>query len=285
MEKRYLAFEIQSKESNPDQNPYGGFSGFATRPVTDRVGDIVNPMGIQNLQEYMKNPVVLWNHSPDKPIGHTTSMEPRPDGLWTEGRFDADPESQKIKSKLEGGTLNALSIGFRPLKSHPISSREDAEKLCAERGLSLELHNHNAEIVDGRFIDTWELFEQSVVSVPANQDALITFVKSLEEPEPKPQGQTLVEIFSELDERVEEEKAGRIISLANRGRIQKLLEVISELNRVAVTAKRGLQELLTLSEPPSADADKDAPDTPRDENALDAISTKLAEITNLLKEE
>mgnify|MGYP005814236155 CR=1 FL=1 len=175
------AFFIKETEPNTDAN-LGGWKGFATKPVVDRVGDIVNPMGLQNLDEYMKNPVVFFNHNVNQPIGRVTRLEARADGLWDEGRFGRTEFAQDRRRDLEDGIINMQSIGFQPIDSRPIRDANDARALMKQHGMEYDALDEKAQLriaTEGEYIDTWDLYEISLVGIPANPAAQIAFAKSL----------------------------------------------------------------------------------------------------------
>src|SRR5262245_66180435 len=55
----------------------------------DRAGDIVVPQGLRNLDEYLRNPVVLWAHNRVAlpPIGVCVRLDVQPDRIVAETRF------------------------------------------------------------------------------------------------------------------------------------------------------------------------------------------------------
>jgi len=133
--------------------------GTATTPTPDRVGDIINPLGVE-----FKNPLpLLWQHMSDKPIGTVKLQKPTKDGI----EFIASlPRPEEIKSQslrdrieeaiesVELGLVRATSIGIRPLKY--------------------------AYMKDGGidFQET-EVMELSLVTIPANAEATISQIKSI----------------------------------------------------------------------------------------------------------
>jgi HK97 family phage major capsid protein/HK97 family phage prohead protease len=132
--------------------------GMASTPVVDRVGDIVEPMGAQ-----FKLPMpLLWQHRADEPVGWVEFAKPNKNGIPFKARI-ADIEEpgplkdmvdrawQAVKAKLVRG----VSIGFR-IVEHSIM----------ENG--------------GWRISDWEWLELSLVSIPANADATIQTVKSID---------------------------------------------------------------------------------------------------------
>ncbi|AKR55713.1 phage capsid protein [Devosia sp. H5989] len=134
--------------------------GVATTPETDRVGDIVEPLGVS-----FKNPMpFLWQHQHDAPIGTVKFDKPTKDGITFEAELPTIDEPGALRDRIEeawqsikAGLVRAVSIGFRAIEY--------------------------AWMDDGgiRFIKT-EVFELSAVTIPANAQALITGTsKSLDE--------------------------------------------------------------------------------------------------------
>ena len=121
----------------------------------DAHGERINVEGI-NFKEYKKNPVVLWGHDGfNLPIAKTTKIWKENGKLMARATFDlADDFPRKVYRKIKDGFLNAVSIGGMV--------EEWAE--------------------DGLTINKLNMKEFSVVSVPANPEALAT-VKSLSETE------------------------------------------------------------------------------------------------------
>ncbi len=134
--------------------------GIATTPNPDRVGDIVEPLGVR-----FKNPMpLLHQHDHDKPVGTVTFDTPTKDGITFEAKLpkieEAGPLRDRIETawgELKAGLVRAVSIGFRALE---YSWMDDG-------GI--------------RFIST-EVLELSLVSVPANADAVISTIKSIDRP-------------------------------------------------------------------------------------------------------
>lgn len=134
------------------------FSGWATTPAMDRVQDTINPMGAK-----FANPLVLLHqHNHDAPIGNVVFEKPTPKGIKFEAEMpvinDAGPLKDRVDTawgEIQHGLVRAVSIGFRPLK---YAFKEDG-------GIEFQ------EI---------EIFELSTVSIPANAEAIISAVKSID---------------------------------------------------------------------------------------------------------
>lgn len=134
--------------------------GIATTPAVDRVGDIIDPLGVK-----FQNPLsFLWQHQHDKPIGSVKFDKPTAKGIEFEAEI-AHPdtvESVGLKDRLQEawdsiktGLVRAVSVGFRPIEYSFMD---------------------NGGI---RFSET-EVYELSAVTIPANSDALITTIKSVD---------------------------------------------------------------------------------------------------------
>lgn len=140
-------------------------SFIASTGTPDRYGDIVDPRG-WNLENYEKNPIVLLNHNPNNlPIGRG-NVRFSDDKLWKDRKllidvdFDMnDPESARIAQKAKNGFLNSVSVGFNPKNSVKRSDLEEKHWAYSAKG--------------GMFFESAELLEVSVVTIPANPEAVI----------------------------------------------------------------------------------------------------------------
>jgi len=140
--ERKLNLKIKSAER--ESNVY---TGIATSNDVDRLRERINLRGLRNLDEYLQNPILLYNHDPKSPIGVVESVNIKEDEIEVTFRLASTPLAQEVKTLIDDGVLRALSIGF-------ISHRQRAE--------------------DGILIhDEWSWLETSVVSIPANPKALI----------------------------------------------------------------------------------------------------------------
>jgi HK97 family phage prohead protease/HK97 family phage major capsid protein len=121
----------------------------------DRVGDVVDPQGWQ-LDRIKSDPVVLFNHDRNQVLGRWTDVRVR-DGelrgriVWTGS--DKWPFAQYIRDLVREGILRTVSVGFRALDKQLLT--KDGDK----------------NFGPFRFTKS-ELLEASLVSVPANPNAL-----------------------------------------------------------------------------------------------------------------
>lgn len=133
-------------------------AGVATTPEPDRVGDIIEPLGVS-----FKNPLpLLLYHDSRKPVGFTTFKKPTKDGIAFEASIPTIDEPGTLKDRIDeawqsvkSGLVSGVSIGFRAIET--------------------------AFMNDGgmHFLKT-EVVELSLVTVPANASATIHSIKTLD---------------------------------------------------------------------------------------------------------
>lgn len=128
----------------------------ASTSAPDRYGDIV----AQNwdLASYKRNPIILLNHNANAlPIGKG-SVDVVDGALQVDVAFDMDdPIGAEVARKTKAGFMSAVSVGFNPIASTP---RSQLPK------------DHVAYGTKGTYFEKAELLEVSVVTIPANGDAV-----------------------------------------------------------------------------------------------------------------
>jgi len=152
MNRAYAVLEIKAVDEEKRT-----FRGIATTPSTDRMDDIVEPKGA-----VFKLPIpLLWQHNSSDPIGWVRSATVTDAGIEVECEIASIEEEGELKQRL----LKAWQM----LKTNLV------------RGLSIGFNSLEYSRIDGtygfRFIK-WEWLELSAVTIPANQDASITAIKS-----------------------------------------------------------------------------------------------------------
>lgn len=152
--------EGKSMASNITKNYAGVTKAIGERQIrvvvstgdTDREGDIIDPVGI-DFTAYKSNPVVLFQHDHDEPIAKCEQIgvvKGRVEALVQFPPEGVNSKSDEVYGLIKAGVLNAVSIGFIPKSWSPIEGSKF-----------------------GRRFTTCECIEFSVVSVPANSNALI----------------------------------------------------------------------------------------------------------------
>jgi HK97 family phage prohead protease len=127
--------------------------------TVDRMNDIVMSTGWV-LDDFLKNPIALFNHNSNFPIGTWSDVAVKNGQL--RGRLNLLKEGKsarvdEIRALIEAGILKATSVGFAPLEHEPMKSGDP---------------------FGGSRYKRQALVETSVVSVPANPNA-ISLAKSL----------------------------------------------------------------------------------------------------------
>ena len=130
--------------------------GSASTNALDRAGDVIEAEAWTKggLENFKGNPIILFNHNYDKPIGRATGLEVTDNGLEISAKISK--AAGDVRDLVKDGVLGAFSVGFRV---------KDADYMAE---------------TDGYKIKDAELFEVSVVSVPCNQGATFSVAKSFD---------------------------------------------------------------------------------------------------------
>lgn len=148
-----------------DKKEKGKMSFVASTDRADRYGDIIDQRG-WDLDSYKANPVILLNHDHQSlPIGRG-DVRLTEAGLVIDVEFDmADPRAAEIAGKAERGFMNAVSVGFTPIKATPRAQLPAEHFAFSKAG--------------GQFFERAELLEVSIVTIPANADAVAIAAKNI----------------------------------------------------------------------------------------------------------
>lgn len=160
MENRNIKAEIRAKGNEENRT----VTFVASTYDKDRHGTILNQKN-WNLDNFNANPIIGYQHNV---YGDDMCNPPNPDDQLGFGRAyiegdelliditfepaEINPLAEKIFKKIQFGSLNAVSVGFMPLKN--------------EKG------NHGEQREDGFYFYGQELLEVSVVNIPSNPKAL-----------------------------------------------------------------------------------------------------------------
>ena len=150
-----VPLSIKSVDDSGEFEGYGSVFG-----VKDSYDDIVTPgaftKSLARWQERKSLPALLWQHKLDEPIGVYTEMREDENGLFVRGRLliDDDPLARRAHAHMKAGSLTGLSIGY-VLDDYDFDKEKSAFML--------------------KDIDLWEV---SLVTFPANDEARISNVKS-----------------------------------------------------------------------------------------------------------
>ncbi|WP_287497948.1 phage major capsid protein [Pandoraea sp. CB10b_02] len=133
--------------------------GIATTPEVDRAGDIVESLGVR-----FQNPLpLLWQHKHDAPVGTVVFDKPTADGISFEASLPTIAEEGALRDRIEEAwqsvkakLVRGVSIGFRPIE-------------------------YSFMDTGGIRFSQSEVYELSLVTIPANQSATIQTIKSFDD--------------------------------------------------------------------------------------------------------
>lgn len=200
-------------------------AGKASSPAVDRARDVIlaEAWAKGGVDNYRKNPILLFNHDYNEPIGKVTHLELNEEGLSVKGVVF---EGTKAYTLIQKGVLKTFSVGFLI---------KDADYNRA---------------TDGLIIKDAELLEISVVSVPCNQEATFEVAKSYSNQE-----------FEDLKEKFgKDTDKGALASSENKMDEDTVNELIAKAMASAKGAGEELTEAKVASIVASVLAEKDAAD-------------------------
>jgi len=130
--------------------------GSASTNALDRAGDIIETDAWTKggLENFKNNPIILFNHNYDRPIGRAKDLQVNDNGLQISAKISK--AAGEVTQLIKDGVLGAFSVGFKV---------KDADYMTE---------------TDGYKIKDAELFEVSVVSIPCNQGATFGLSKSFD---------------------------------------------------------------------------------------------------------
>lgn len=222
----------------------GFFSTYEKTP--DSYGDIIVPGAFTKTIEKRKesgHPFPLcFNHDFSSVIGAVDSVEEKEAGPYIEAHFLDTTLAQDVRKMVQSGAIYQFSFAYDVLKSREPNTEEKANGVL-------------------NVLEELEIFEVSVVTVPANQNAVVTDIKSAIEAEVK---------AGRRNNKSDEETIKQIISLA-----QSLLETKEEPEDTTETeeenGEKAIPEVNVAAEEPT-------------ENGNSKRASELLEKINSLKE-
>jgi HK97 family phage prohead protease len=153
-QRAYSTFEIKAVDDDKRE-----LQGIATTPSPDRMQDIVEPKGAE-----FKLPLpFLWQHHSGEPIGHVTKAKVTRDGIDVTVKLVQTDEPGTLKDRLDEAWQSI--------------------KLGLVRGLSIGFSSIEHSFIEGTYgihFIKWAWHELSAVTIPANAEATITAIKSLD---------------------------------------------------------------------------------------------------------
>ena len=155
MKNKLLHLDATFKAADSDDGSIK-ITGYASTNDKDRAGDVIvsEAWTKGGLEDYKKNPILLFNHDYSKPIGRATALSVNEKGLSIEATISK--AAGDVVELVKDQVLSAFSVGFM-IKDADYDSKTDIF-----------------------VIKEAELYEISVVSVPCNQDATFSLAKAFD---------------------------------------------------------------------------------------------------------
>lgn len=151
----YKSHEIKSIDE--DQGIIKGYASVFGNIDSD--GDIMDKGSFtKTLSENKQRVKFLWQHRMDMPLGKVLDVKEDEIGVPFEAKISNTQLGEDAKTLIKDGVLNEFSVGFMPIKM--------------EKGS--DGYNHIKEV---------KLYEFSLVTLAANDQATMTDYKSIEKPE------------------------------------------------------------------------------------------------------
>lgn len=146
MDKKNFNFTEFTTEKNGIVTGYASVSN-----VIDKHNDLIVPGAFKNINE--KAIKFLWQHKPEEPIGIIEELFEDQKGLFFKAKLLLDlPVAKSAYRLVKGKAISGVSIGFKPTKYH-----------------------YEGDI---RIIEELDLWEISLVTFPANEEANVLEIKS-----------------------------------------------------------------------------------------------------------
>lgn len=160
-EKDHMKYKTVELKADDTGTIKGYFSTYDEEP--DSYGDIIKAGAFTETFAKRKesgHPFPLcWNHNFDNVIGVVDSIEDTDKGPFIEAHFLDTPKAQEVREFVKSGAVYQFSFAYDVLEC------ERPTKEQAVKGIE-------------NVLTKLEVFEISVVTVPANQNAVVTEVKS-----------------------------------------------------------------------------------------------------------
>ena len=178
LERKAISFSLKT-----DSLKEGEFAGYgAAFSNLDRVGDIIAPGAFKDgLQEFLANGFIAWQHDGTTPIGKALEAREDENGLFIKAKISDTAQGKDALTLLRDGVIKKLSIGYRIKDAEFFDSLDELATYARNNSIPLKLDNLEGVMGGVRLLKQIDLYEISLVTVPANPAASVTAVKELNE--------------------------------------------------------------------------------------------------------
>lgn len=208
-------YKVKQNEGKEKQTIIEGFANRAFakgEKVVDRGMEHI-PVNEWKVKNWLKNPIILFNHDKNIPVGRGLDIKVTDEGLWIKAMISQSdvPEIKKVRDLIEEKILNSFSVGIDP------------EEEYEEDGV---IHLRGCE-----------LLETSVVSLPMNQESQFNLsTKMIKE-----------KSLNKLKEDITKEK-GAVLASEIHKRIGEMQESNEEFSREDILVKIAEESKISLDE-------------------------------------
>jgi HK97 family phage prohead protease len=233
MERKYLDLQVKSAGNLGDEGN-GYLEGYgAVKGNIDSYGDVIRDGAFKNLEALVGKGFAGKGHDWTDAIGYVEEAREDEHGLWVKMAFHSTQDAQdvrtKVQERLAAGRSVGLSIGYFTKVASP----------------------GKVEGKDVRFLDEIEVFEVSVVTMPANERATVLSAKAQDGP-PKSFGDEFTVIEQMAVSFVD--RAAKVAP--ERGESWKA-ERCEQYRRMAETLTKAAEELEPQDQTPTPEIDAD----------------------------
>lgn len=217
---QYLATPLELVEIKAGSDGKMEFSAYAsTFGNKDHGGDIIKKGAFKDSLKARNFRPLLWQHNMDQPIGIEKSLREDPKGLIGTWELVDTAQGNEAYKLLKAGAVRSMSIGYIP------------------KDWEYERQGDEPEWMASRILKAVDLLENSVVSLPMNEQAQVQNVKKMVEDAVKA-------ALGKKDEDDGEEKAVSYEEMT----LAELAGVVSEVVDAFGVRTRGLLEKLSAGD-------------------------------------
>lgn len=157
MKNMSVSFEIKSYHEEDEERKFSGYAN--TFDHKDRAGDITMKGAFtKSLKKHLEEgtrPLMLMHHDHSRPVGVWEKLVEDEKGLYVEGRLTKGVrDADEAYALLKDGALNSMSIGYKVVDESWDNTKS------------------------ANLLHQVDLFEISLVSIPANEQSTVISVKS-----------------------------------------------------------------------------------------------------------
>lgn len=179
--KRMCVDSQASMDFSPETDEERWVKGIISTVDPDADGDVIPPDAL-SWERYQANPVVLFNHDLNSPIGFSDEVTVDAGGqVRARTRFGSTPEAQKVYQLMKDKVLRTFSVGFIPME-FKMRGQPGFQKALDDAMMRYPGRIDASKV--GRILQKALVVEYSVVTIPANEHAVVTEMKSLVQPVP-----------------------------------------------------------------------------------------------------